>query len=372
MARIQFFFLIIICVIITCCSFFSPRFKDGRIKKGNEKGPGTATSGTGKFPDGVDPAEYVFCFADEFNGTAVDTSIWNRRRRLATDINSYDPNSLQTIKVSDGVLSLATYKSANEIGSAEISTDKHYQLRYGYFELKAQLSSGVGNGCSFWLQTAKTHVVSNPFNPALAGVEIDIFENGISNGINKLYYSLHWNGYNAADAKFLTFPDFIPGVYNGFHTFAFEWTPKKYTIYVDGVKRITTDTIISRTPEFIILGVGPGGFGGDGTMFPNPSSFLIDYIHVYNRKPEVTLYGETDYRGWVSNGLQPGSYTRSQLMAKGAFNNDLSAAEVPPGWKLTLYDKDDFSGDSLVVNGSDVYNLDMMENKTSSLRIVKN
>jgi beta-glucanase (GH16 family) len=315
--------------------------------------------------------DYIFYFGDEFNGTKVDEGIWNRRRRSPKDVNSYDPNSLQTIKVRNGILSMETFKSHDEIGSAEISTDQHYQLRYGYFELKAQLSSGVGNECAFWLQTPKTLVESKPFNPLLSGVEIDIFENGISNGINKIYYSLHWNGYSAK-AKSITAPDSIPGIYNGFHTFALEWTPRKYVIYVDGVQRLTTDTIISRTPEFIILGVGPGGFGGNGSMFPNPSSFLVDYIHVYKRKPEVTLFGSSDYTGWVSIGLQPGSYTTTQLIANGAKNNDISSVEIPSGWRLTLYDKANFSGDSLVVNGLDVYNLDAMENRASSLKIEKN
>ena len=372
MAKLKFFFFTISCVTIACCFFFSPSSKGQQLKKEKHNVVATENNRINNFPVGVDSNEYVFYFGDEFNGTTVDESIWNRRRRRPTDTNSYNPNSLQTIKVSNGILSMSTYKLGNEIGSAEISTDQHYQIRYGYFELRAQLSSGVGNECAFWLQTPKVLVVSNPFNPAKAGVEIDIFENGIGNGINKLYYSLHWNGYNAADQKVVTFTDILPGVYSGFHTFGFEWTPKKYVVYVDGVQRTTTDTIISRTPEFIILGIGPGAFGGSGTMFPNPSKFLVDYIHVYNRKPEVTLYGNMDYRGSISNGLQPGSYTTAELIANGAYNNDISSAEIPAGWKLTLYDKDNFLGDSLVVNELDVYHLDFMDNKTSSLKIVKN
>jgi len=372
MTKFKVVLLIIGGLCIVCFSFYCLPPKGHQVKNKNPKAAASKNNSLHNFPKGIDPDEYVFCFSDEFNGTTIDENIWNRRRRLATDTNSIDPNSLETIKVSNGILSMATYTAPNKIGSAEISTDKHYQLRYGYFELKAQLSSGVGNGSAFWLQTPKTLVVSNPFNPAMAGVEVDIFENGISNGINKIYYSLHWNGYNAGEAKSITFTDFIAGVYNGFHTFALEWTPKKYVIYVDGVQRIKTDTIISHLPEFIILGIGPGGFGGNGPMFPNPSSLLVDYLHVYNRRPEVTLFGDTDYRGWVSNGLQPGAYTTAQLIAKGAADNDISSIEVPKGWKVTLYNKNNFLGDSLVVDGLDVYNLDAMENKISSVRIVKN
>lgn len=365
MARIIMVFFIAVCSVAACSSFSS--IKNDKSQKGKSK------SLPSPFPKEVNPDEYVFYFGDEFNDTRVDTAIWNRRWRLPTDKFSQDPNSLNTIKVSDGKLSMSTSKSNNgEVGSAEISTDKHFWLRYGYLELRAQLSSGVGHECAFWLQTPKTLEVTNPFNPAIAGAEIDIFENGIAKGINKLYYSLHWNGYNPPHAKFVTFEDSIPGVYSGFHTFAFEWTPRKYTVFVDGVKRLSSDTIISHMPEFVILGIGPGGYGGDAAIFPNPSNFLVDYLRVYQRRPEVTLFTGPDYRGHVSYGLLPGSYTREQLITNGTFDNDISSIEVPVNWRVILYDKDKFTGDSLVIDGGDIYNLDRMDNKTSSLRIVAN
>ena len=194
MTKFKVVLLIIGGLCIVCFSFYCLPPKGYQVKNKTPKAAASKNNSLHNFPKGIDPDEYIFCFSDEFNGTTIDENIWNRRRRLATDTNSIDPNSLETIKVSNGILSMATYTAPNKIGSAEISTDKHYQLRYGYFELKAQLSSGVGNGSAFWLQTPKTLVVSNPFNPAMAGVEVDIFENGISNGINKIYYSLHWNG----------------------------------------------------------------------------------------------------------------------------------------------------------------------------------
>lgn len=324
----------------------------------------------GTLVNGLNLSEYVFFGADEFNGATLDTTVWFLRRE--NDPTYGPPNTRSNITVNNGFLTLVTKEPpAGLASSAEISTETrpNFYFRYGYFETRAQLSSGVGNSCAFWLTSPATSVVSNPFNPAISGAEIDIFESGIGLGINKLFYSLHWNGYVPPYGSFITQTDSLPGIYSGFHTFALEWTPKKYTIYVDGIQRVTTDTIISHIPSFIILGLGPGGFGGSASLFPNPSSFIVDYIRVYNRRPEVTLYGNINYRGWVSNGLLAGSYTTSQIVANGGIDNMLSSLEIPPGWTVTLFDGDNFSGNSIILNSGDTVNLGAWNSTTSSLKI---
>lgn len=362
--HLYFAFLSIFVFLCSCKKEYADNYiKSGSLNKSNSSNLMPLAN--------VNLSEYVFFGGDEFNGNSLDTNVWYLRRE--NDPTDPAPNIRSNISVGNGFLTLIT--KAPPVGSisrSEISTKPIYSFRYGYFEIRAQLSSGAGNSCAFWLQTPLTNVVSDPFNPALAGAEIDIFENGISQGVDKLFYSLHWNGYIAPQAKFVTAIDYIPGVYSGFHTFALEWTPKKYTIYVDGIQRIVSDTIISRTPEFIVLGLGPGGFGGSTVTNPNPSSFIVDYIHVYNRRQEVTLYGDWDYKGWISNGLLPGSYTTTQLTQNGFVNNDLTSIEIPVGWKVTLFDKDNFTGDSIVLSNGDATYVDYMDNRTSSMRIVKN
>lgn len=315
-----------------------------------------------------DLSNYIFAWGDDFNGSSLDTKKWFLR--WEDNPNNSAPNTRSNIIIKDGLATLiAKAPPAGPSGGAEISTETLHYFRYGYFEIRAQLSSGVGNECAFWITSPATSIVSNPFNPAISGAEIDIFENGIAKGINKLYYSLHWNGYEPPHAAFITQVDSLPGIYSGFHTFALEWTPKKYAIYIDGVQRSTTDTIISHIPSFIILGMGPGGFGGSAPLFPNPSSFIIDYVHVYNRRPEVTLYGNINYRGWISNGLLAGSYTTAQLVANGGINNTLSSLEIPAGWKVTLFDEDNFNGNSTVLSSGDVVDLGLWRRITSSLKI---
>lgn len=319
----------------------------------------------------LDLTNYTFFGQDDFNGTSLDTSVWDYRQENLVRDNYTILRS--NVTVSNGTLKLAdNLISSGRYGTSQISTQNHpqYWLKYGYFEIRAKLSSGVGTSCSFWLQSPRMGVTYPVANPSINGAEIDIFENGISNGINKLYYSLHWNGYQFPGAQFSTYTDSIPGVYSGFHTFALEWTPKKYIVYVDGVQRTISNSVISHIPQLIILSNFIGGFGGNSTPFPLPDYFEVDYVKAYKRNPEVTVYGDTTFYGWTSEGLQPGSYTTSQLANFGIINNEASSIEVPLGWKITLYDGDNFTGDSVVIN-SDITAIPLFNNKTSSIKISK-
>src|SRR5882672_1412821 len=95
---------------------------------------------------------------------------------------------------------------------------------------------------------------------------------------------------------------------------------------------------------------------------------MILAIKVYSRKPQVTLYGQCDYYGWVSSPLIARAYTRTQLEALQVINNDASSIEVPAGWTATLYDGENFSGDSAVVT-ADVRCSAGFDNRVSSLKI---
>lgn len=321
---------------------------------------------------GIDLSKYTFFGQDDFNGAALNTSIWDYRQLNMKRNNgvSFDSLVSSNVIVSNGILSLVSDHVRGNIFSASmISTEQHpdYWLKYGYFEIRAQLLSFYGSACAFWLQSPTVAVENN--NPSINGVEVDILEYGKVGGAETLFQSLVWNGYGAS-RKSITATVRIPGIASGFHTFALEWTPREYIIYVDGTETARSDSAVSHRPEFIILSNGTGGFGGNplnpGTTFPD--QFKVDYIKVYKRKPEVTLYGLCDFYGWTSAGLGPGAYTKDQLAALQVVNNDVSSIEVPAGWAVTLYDGDNFTGDSITVT-SDSRCFSPFDNKASSLRI---
>lgn len=323
----------------------------------------------------VDLSQYTFLGQDDFSGSALNTAIWDYRRLNAKTSylggRFYDTFTTSNVILNNtGSLYLMDNKVRDNLFSGGmISTETTpYHFKYGYFEIRARLPAFYGAAPAFWMQSYGTlDTTDNPHR----GVELDIFEYGKQAGNDSLFHTVIWGGYGAHQKRIWAHVN-IPGISVGFHTFALEWTPRRYTIYVDGLVTATTDSAISHVPEFLILGNGVGGYGGDplagGNTFPD--YFTVDYIKVYTRNPEVILYENFDAYGWQSSGLQPGSYTRAQLTAVGVVDNATSSIEVPNGWRAVLYDGDNFTGDSTILN-ADVDSLSRISfnDKLTSLRV---
>lgn len=79
-------------------------------------------------------------------------------------------------------------------------------------------------------------------------------------------------------------------------------------------------------------GTGTGGTGGTGT-----SGVVVD------------LYQHCDFSGW-NVGLEVGDYTTADLLTLGALNDDASSLQVSPGYQVTLFSGDNFTGSSVVVD----------------------
>jgi enterochelin esterase-like enzyme len=60
----------------------------------------------------------------------------------------------------------------------------------------------------------------------------------------------------------------------------------------------------------------------------------------------VVFYQEFNYGGAAGQALGEGSYTLSQLAAKGVINDWASSVRVPSGYTVTMYQHDDFTGES--------------------------
>ncbi|UOB18382.1 glycosyl hydrolase family 18 protein [Abyssalbus ytuae] len=81
---------------------------------------------------------------------------------------------------------------------------------------------------------------------------------------------------------------------------------------------------------------------------------IADEMNLGNPDPTgvVTLYQHCPYDGYAI-GLSEGSYTLAQLQAMGMSDNAISSIKVQSGYKATLYDGDNFTGDSLVKTSDD-------------------
>ncbi|PSL28239.1 beta-1,3-glucanase family protein [Chitinophaga ginsengisoli] len=86
----------------------------------------------------------------------------------------------------------------------------------------------------------------------------------------------------------------------------------------------------------------------------------------------VVTYRDCNYTG-AAVALNPGSYTLSQLIALGIPNDAISSIKVAAGYKVTLYQDDNFIGSTLVLTGDDECLVDNGWNDVaSSLKVESN
>ena len=84
----------------------------------------------------------------------------------------------------------------------------------------------------------------------------------------------------------------------------------------------------------------------------------------------ATLYQDASYGGY-GFALPEGTFTLSQLRAYGIQNNDVSSLKVLPGYKVTLFDDDNFGGSSVVYT-SDVDFVGNWNDRATSVKIESN
>ena len=66
----------------------------------------------------------------------------------------------------------------------------------------------------------------------------------------------------------------------------------------------------------------------------------------------ATIYQHCNYGGYSAS-LNPGSYTLSQLQSLGVVNDDISSIKVQSGFQVTMYQHDNFTGNTLTKSGDD-------------------
>ena len=89
-------------------------------------------------------------------------------------------------------------------------------------------------------------------------------------------------------------------------------------------------------------------------VFATTGNWNLNWVEVVGTSTSapVTLYQHCNYGGYSAS-LQPGSYTLSQLQALGLQNDDLSSMRVASGYKATLYQHHNFTGNTVVITGDD-------------------
>jgi Glycosyl hydrolases family 16 len=194
-----------------------------------------------------------------------------------------DPVPGGPFSMKGGILSITASKNAEGkwtsglIAGAD-ATGAGYGTRYGYFEARMKMPPGPGTWPAFWLVPLK------PVGNTDGNVEVDVIE----------YYGHDTSSYQSVihvwykdEAKSrgqnerIYFPN--NALVDDFHTFGADVSPQAIVYYRDGKKVWSQPTPPELDgPLYPIVNLALGsGWPIDKT--PNPSTLLVDYVHVYAR-----------------------------------------------------------------------------------------
>jgi beta-glucanase (GH16 family) len=199
------------------------------------------------------------------------------------DARFADPGPGGPFKVKDGVLSITASKdregrwTSGLIAAADAS-GAGTGTRYGYFEARMKMPPGPGTWPAFWLAALK------PADIADGNVEIDVIEyygqfTSVYQAVVHVWYKDQTKSRGTGEK--ITVPD--GSLVQDYHTFGVDVSPQAIASFLDGKQVWSQPTPPELNgPLYPLVNLALGsGWPIDQT--PNPSTLLVDYVHVYGR-----------------------------------------------------------------------------------------
>lgn len=232
----------------------------------------------------VEGEAYTLTFEDEFEGTELDATKWDRcPEQKRQDLECYWNNECAILK-GDGKLTITSEYRDGKYYMGGIRSKRKFAQTYGYYEVCCTLNNVPGYWVAFWLMGEK---VGNVDNSGVDGTEVDIMESAFfGEGIN---HALHWDGYGEFH-KTVGKETMNSKVYDGeYHTFSLLWTEKEYIFYIDRKETWRTEAKEAggtcQAPLYLKFTAETGTWTGDlldTSKFP--TEVYVDYVRVYERK----------------------------------------------------------------------------------------
>jgi beta-glucanase (GH16 family) len=215
----------------------------------------------GGVSSGVPEGEFVpavvawnLVFEDNFDGTALDTGVWNvDEGDGCPDLCGWGNNELQiysasNIEVSGGTLKLrGQQESDSSYTSARVNTRGKFDFTYGKVEVRARIPAGMGTWPAVWL------LHSNPsiYGPWPLSGEIDIMEGFNYGPLNSVirsttHYGLPIEPYDGTGgAGMKNGVTMTPNADMQFFTYGVEWEGGRLRFFID------TDSLQDRNGALI-------------------------------------------------------------------------------------------------------------------------
>jgi beta-glucanase (GH16 family) len=235
------------------------------------------------------PAGWTLSWADEFNGTALDTGKWNMEVNGGGGGNGelqYYTARPENVRVTGGNLVIEARKEAYggmQYTSGRITTQNKFSQTFGRMEARIKIPTGKGTWPAFWMLG---NAISSAGWPASG--EIDIMEHINTEAF--IHGTIHWADQNNNHAEYGQPSGNLD--FSQFHVYAVEWDTSAIRWYVDGVKYNEANiaggvngTSEFQSPFFLLFNLAVGGqWPGSpdaSTVFPN--QMLVDYVRVYHK-----------------------------------------------------------------------------------------
>ena len=238
---------------------------------------------------------YKLAWADEFNGTKINTADWGYDiggSGWGNNESQYYTNDAKNSYLKDGKLVIEAIKEkvgGKEYSSARMLTKGKKEFMFGRIDIRAKTPKGQGIWPALWMLGANIDKIGWP-----ACDEIDIMEQ-LGHDPVTTYGTIHWGLQGSGVSKN------TQGVYkltNGknftdeFHVFSLDWEKDKLSILVDDKVIFTTnaaklgaENYIFNNPNFFIFNIAVGGnwpgYPNASTVFPQRME--VDFIRVFQK-----------------------------------------------------------------------------------------
>jgi beta-glucanase (GH16 family) len=267
------------------------------------------TGGVSSGPPPAAPAGMTFDWSDEFDGSSVNTAVWNFDLGTANGArwgnNELQFYQSQNATVANGTLTIeARRESVGGMAytSARLQTSRKKTFGYGRFEMRAKLPYSQGLWPAFWLLGS----TCNSFNLYGGNVnwpncgEIDIME--MIGGAGTKDFTTHGTVHFANDTNVPSnrsfFKTHTQKLSSGFNTYAIDWLPTGFTWYFNGTAFATLPMPANSSfasgnnpflnqQYFILLNLAVGGQwpGTPDLTSVFPQKFEIDYVRFFKKNP---------------------------------------------------------------------------------------
>jgi beta-glucanase (GH16 family) len=243
----------------------------------------TAASTGSSPPEGVtittpDSLHGALLFADDFNGTAVDTAKWAFIHD--SDITGHAASwNDAACTVSGGSLHITAQVIDGVVSSCALWTQgKEAIPPYGYWEVRARIPAASGTWPAFW-----SLAYDRMADPSLEGWEIDTMEaiDHAPADQRAISWNLHIPTASGGDDDREQI-GLGAEMYGGYHTYATSWSPGLLVWYVDGVERFrVADSKVPSMSQVAIIQMALGGMSGWLDTSQLPQTMDVDYIYIY-------------------------------------------------------------------------------------------